>query len=372
MRAKTGVFLVSLLGICQSGPVNAQVAGPAALNCAGLIGGANASNGAFVTACTKPLINRQFLLNSSNSIRNIIIDRFDDKGEDQAEPAGLELTDPNEILQRLSGNGDITIAPTADIAAPAAPAPKWNVWTDDKYSYMNDTSAVSDLDGSLLNFVVGADYKVSDSLVLGLMGTYENSSLKGSGPLPPRQKTDGWGGGAYMGLTLTDNLVFSANVLATSLDTNVNSGAARFDSSRLQTSEAVTGYFYSGTWRFSPSLTFAWSKEWQKASAIANAQTTETAIISPALQIGDSVSIGGANTVEPWVGAEIDWAVRNRVRDKVLGTILNDPNTDLRLQTGLNFAFGANAQLALTAEMSGILLKKSDVYTAGANFAYQF
>jgi hypothetical protein len=42
------------------------------------------------------------------------------------------------------------------------------------------------------------------------------------------------------------------------------------------------------------------------------------------------------------------------------------------LQGGLNFAFGANTQLALTAEISGLLNEDSDTYTAGANFAFQF
>ncbi len=324
----------------------------------------------YVTACSKPLINRQSLINTSTSIRNLIVGRFDN-GPDQTEPAGLELTTAHDILERLSGSGEITIAPTADVAVPAAVS-KWNMWADGKYSWLNDTSAVSNLDGGLVNAIVGADYKVTDSLVLGLMGTYENSSLKGNGPVAPSQKTDGWGGGAYLGLTLSDNLVFSANILGTSLDTNVNSGATKFDSDRIQTSEALTGYWYSGTWRFSPSLTFAWSKEWQDAAAGLNAQTIETMVISPAVQIGNTISIGGANTVEPWLGAEVDWAVINRVKDKVLGVQLSDPNTDLRLQTGLNFAFGANAQLALTAEVSGILLKESNTYTGGANFAYQF
>ena len=340
---------------------------PVALNCT-LLGANSFEND--VTACSKLTTNRQSLFNTSASIRNIILERFD-LGPGQTEPAGLELTDPDDILQRLTGNGTIAIAPTADIAAAEA-KPMWNVWTDGKYSWLNDTSAVSNLDGSLVNLVVGADYKVGDRLVLGVMGTYENSDLKGDGVAPPTQKVDGWGGGVYMGLTLTDNLVFSANVLGTSLDTDVN-GATNFDSTRIQTSEALTGYWYSGTWRFSPSLTFAWTKEWQDAAGGGlNAQTIETAVVSPAVQIGDSISIGGANTVEPWVGAGFDWAVRNRVKDKVLGTILNDPNTDLRLQSGLNFAFGANAQLALTAEVSGLLLKDSDTYTAGANFAYQF
>ena len=360
MRATTVAAVISLACIAGSTQTLAQ---SIEANCA-LLNDTQDNN---ITACAKSLLDRQSLINTSTSIIDVIMDRFD-MGPNQTEPAGLELTDPKEILDRLTGNGSITIAPTADVVAPA-PSPKWNIWVDGKYSWLDDTSAFTNLDGSLVNGVVGADYKVSDRLVLGLMGTFENSDLGGLGVT---QDTDGWGGGVYMGLSLTDNLVFSANVAGTSLNTDVNGGATNFDSQRIQTSEALTGYWYSGTWRLSPSLTFAWSKEWQDAAGGLNAQTIETAIISPAVQVGDTIAIKDATTVEPWVGAEVDWEARNRVVDKVLGTILNDPNTDLRLQTGLNFAFGAKAQLDLTAEVSGLLLKNSDTYTAGANFAYQF
>ena len=321
-----------------------------------------------VTACSKPMINRQSLANTSSSITHIIMDRLD-TGPNQMEPAGLELTNAKEIAERLSGNGVIFIAPTADVTAPA-PTPNWNVWIDGKYSWLDDNLPSSDLDGSLINGVIGADYKVSDRMVLGLMGTYETSDLEGLGVT---QDTDGWGGGAYMGLSLTDRLVLSATILGTELDTDVSGGGgAEFDSTRIQATGALTGNFYSGTWRYSPSLTVAWSKEWQDASVGFNAQTIETGIISPGLLIGNTVSIGGASTVEPWLGAQFDWVGINKVVDDAVGTILDDPYTDLRLQGGFNFAFGANAQLALTAEISGLLYDDSDTYTAGANFAYQF
>ena len=360
MRAKTAAAVISLACVIGSTEIRAQTAAPV---CSQL-------NDNFTdnTACAKSLLNRQSLINTSTSIRNAILDRFD-MGPNQTEPAGLELSDPTEVLERLTGNGEISIVPVADVVAPATSA-LWNIWIDGKYSWLDDDDAFTNLDGSLINTVVGADYKVSDRLVLGLMGTFETSDLKGTSPLT--QKTEGWGGGAYLGLSLTDNLVFSANVLGTSLDTDANNGAALFDSTRIQTSEALTGYWYSGTWRYSPSLTFAWSKEWQDASGGLNAQTIETMTVSPGMQIGDTVSIGGANTVEPWLGAQLDWVPVNKVVDDVLGTILDDDYTDLRLQTGLNFAFGANAQLAFTGEVSGLLLKDSDTYTAGANFAYQF
>lgn len=363
MRVKTVAAVISLTCIMGSAQVRAQ--STYGENCAEL----DDTQDNYISACAKSLINRQSLINTSTTINDVILDRFD-MGPNQTEPAGLELTDPKEILDRLTGNGSITIAPTADAAPPAA-ALKWNIWVDGKYSWLDDTSAFTNLDGSLVNAVMGADYKVTDHLVLGLMGTFETSDLKGIVPIG--QKTDGWGGGAYLGYSLTDNLVFSANVVGTALDTAViNFGTTNYDSARLQTSEALTGYWYSGTWRFSPSVTFAWSKEWQDAFGGTNAQTIETAIISPAVQIGDTIAIKDTTTVEPWIGAEVDWEARNRVVDKGLGTILNDPNTDLRLQTGLNFAFGAKAQLDLTAEISGLLLKDSNTYTAGANLAFQF
>jgi hypothetical protein len=320
-----------------------------------------------VTACSKPVINRQSLTNTSSSITHVILERLD-IGPDRMEPAGLELTDAKDIAERLSGSGVIFIAPTADATTPA-PTPNWNVWIDGKYSWLDDNLPSSDLDGSLINGVIGADYKVSDRMVFGLMGTYETSDLEGAGGTT--QDTDGWGGGAYMGLSLTDSLVLSATVLGTELDTDVN-GTAEFDSTRIQATSALTGNFYSGTWRYSPSLTVAWSKEWQDASIGLNAQTIETGIISPGLLIGNSISIGGASTVEPWLGAQLDWVGINKVVDDAVGTILDDPYTDLRLQGGLNFAFGANAQLALTGEISGLLYKDSDTYTVGANFAFQF
>jgi hypothetical protein len=360
MRAKAIAAIISLA--CIAGSIQVRAQSTYGDDCSEL----DDTSPEIITACAKSLLNRQSLINTTTSITSVIIDRFD-MGPSQTEPAGLELTDPADISERLKSNGRITIAPTADVAAPAD-NPMWNIWIDGKYSWLDDSDAFTNLDGSLVNGVVGFDYKVMDRLVLGLMGTYETSDLEGSGVT---HDTDGWGGGAYLGLTLTDNWVLSATVLGADLDTDVNGGTS-FDSTRIQASSALTGYWYSGTWRYSPSLTVAWSKEWQDSSGALNAQTIETGIISPGFQVGNSISIGGASTVEPWLGAQLDWVGINKVVDDGTGTILDDPYTDLRLQTGLNFAFGANAQLALTGEISGLLVKDSETYTAGANFAFQF
>ncbi len=365
MRVKIVAAVISFL--CFAGNID-MVAQAADLDCSAL-DGVDEPAETEITGCAKSLLNRQSLINATTSVNKVILDRFS-IGPNRTEPAGLELTNAKEIAERLSGGRSLLIAPMADVAPPAA-NPLWNVWVDGKYSWLDDGTAFSGLDGSLVNAVVGVDYKVSDRLILGVMGTYETSDLEGDGAIPPTQDTNGWGGGVYLGLTLTDHLVLSATLLGTDLDTDVN-GATNFDSTRIQTSSGLTGYWYSGTWRYSPSLTVTWTKEWQDASGGLNAQTIETGIISPGFQVGNSISIGGASTVEPWLGAQLDWVGINKVVDHVTGAILDDPYTDLRLQGGLNFAFGSNAQLALTAEVSGLLYEDSDTYTAGANFAFQF
>ena len=111
MRARISFASILLAFLASSSQTHAQ----SLTGCPNL-DGINEQSDTEITACAKSLINRQSLINTSTSIRNIVVGRFD-AGPDQTEPAGLELTDPNEIMQRLTGNDEITIAPTA--AAPA-------------------------------------------------------------------------------------------------------------------------------------------------------------------------------------------------------------------------------------------------------------
>jgi hypothetical protein len=337
------------------------------LDCEGALNSTNVQTD--VTACRKPHLNYQSLINTSTTIQDIITERFD-MGPGQVEPAGVAVGSKQDLGALLAKRGPIAIVPTADAVVPQTPT-LWNVWVDGKVTWQDEDSPISYMDGPLVNVLAGVDYKVASNLVIGVMGAFEASDMKGNNPLPATQKTEGWGGGAYLGWNLNDNWVFSANVLATSIDTDANA-LPQLDSVRLQTSESLTGYYYSGTWRFSPSLTFAWSREWQDGNAVLNDQIIDTAILTPGFQIGNTLALGGNTTLEPWLGSQLDWAMRNRAVDDVLGTLYSDPFVDLRVQGGLNFAFGGNAQLSLTGEIGGLLRKDLKSYTGGINFAWQF
>jgi outer membrane autotransporter protein len=367
---RRGILAGAMLALVVA-PAAAQQAGGPTADCSNFGASRDGKPSiAYVLGCDAALLDRQSLINNSTTLSDVVGRRLQ-AGPDSVAPASLNLS-PDEAASWMR-RGPISISPTADVPV-ASSSPLWNFWVEGKGSALDNGSALSNMDGELWNGTVGADYKVGDKLVIGAVGTYESSNLDGSGLLPPSQDTEGWGGGLYMGLNVTDNIVFSANVLGSTIDTRIDAGGVtNFDSDRLQTSAGLTGYYYSGTWRFSPELTLAYSKEWQKDKAgIVNDQTIETGILTPGLQIGDSVSIGGSSTVEPWLGAQVDWTFLNKTRDSGLGTIVNDPNVDLRFQAGLNFAFGGNAQLSLMGEASGILLEKQDTFTGSANFAFQF
>jgi hypothetical protein len=328
------------------------------------------SMGDEITGCTKSQDNLRSVLNFNQTISNVVVGRL--RPADVA-PAGLTL-DAAEALSRLTGSQEIAIVPTADMVEAAPELPSWNFWVDGKYNWLNDTSNVSDLDGHLVNLIVGADYKVNDRLVLGLLASHESSNREDDVAPFPFMETDAWGGGAYFGLTLTPNWILSGNAALS--DINTESGGfvvSEFDSLRVQAAAALTGYYYAGTWRISPSLGLAWSEEWQEDKAgFLPDETFLTGALSPGIQIGNTVALSDTVTVEPWGGAQLDWNFLNKVKQDGVGTILDDPNVDLRLQGGLNFSFGPRTQLALTGEVSGLLLDNITTYTAGAQFAFQF
>lgn len=356
------LFLPSLL----ASEVRAQ-------SCEGISGENEVSNSE-VTGCLKPVVNYRSLINVSDIVRRVVAGELVGQGE--PEPAGLLLERPEDVAARLSGGG-ISVEPTADVVTAPAVQRKWNAWIDGKYSWVEGSNDLDDSKGPLINAMAGIDYRLSDRVVLGLIGTYEDSRLKTGGILPVTQTTEGFGGGAYTGITVTPNIVFSGIALYSGIETEVDYsgfGSGETDSDRVQLSGAFTGYWYFGTTRLSPSVTLAWSKEWQDeyTNNINPAQTFETGVLTGGTVLGHTFALSGSTSVEPWAGAFLDYTFLNETHTDGLGTDGIDEQADLRLQLGLNLNLASNVQLALTAETAGLIVDETDSYAGEANLAIQF
>jgi outer membrane autotransporter protein len=331
-----------------------------------------------IPGCLKPVTNRQSLIGISNLIHRLVARELLAADPVVAEPAGLVVADPADAL---SANDTFMVAPAADVVEPVFQR-KWNLWIDGKYSWIDGGNDISDSDGPLINVTAGIDYKITDDFVFGLMFLYENSDLETS-DLPPigiGVGTDGLGGGAYLGITLTDEIVFSALVNATFIDNDYDLiiATASTDSERVQASAGFTGYFYSSDlWRWSPSITVAWSGEWIESyrdslgAAFAD-QTVETAVLSLGNQFGKTIALGNSTSIEPWAGAIVEYTFLNRTDTDGAPSIDYDDTVDIRVQAGLNLSLTGNAELALTGEVAGLLIEESDTYAGEATLAIQF
>jgi outer membrane autotransporter protein len=330
-----------------------------------------------IMSCQKALVNREWLLSGADDVRSYLIGRL--VAGSTPEPAGLNLT-ADQARARLEHDGGIVVVPAADPSVEHVVAVRrWNAWVDGKYTWTDTTAAVSDTDGPQINALVGIDYRLTDRMVVGLLGTYESSDLE-TGVLPPGgTETEGYGGGAYVGVTLTDNLVYSAVVTGTWIDTDVSFGiiSGSTDSDRLSITNGVTGYWYFGTTRLSPSVTFAWQKEWQDSftdsiGGFNPRQTLETGILTFGQIIGHTFALDNGMAIEPWIGANLDWTLINKAWISGVGTIPTDETLDLRMQAGFNMTLAENVQFALIGEVSGILLSDTDSYAGEATLAIQF
>lgn len=345
-----------------------------AADCSG-ISGVNEVDNFEVNACLKPVVNARALIAVSDAVQKVIAGQLLASGDDVPEPAGLLLERAEDVAARLAGDGRITVEPTADVPVEPAKQRLWNAWIDGKYSWIEGSNDLDDSEGPLINGMVGIDYRLSTRAALGLLGTYETSRLKTGGLLPIRQTTEGWGGGAYVGVTVTPNIVFSGLATYAAIDTDIDlASSGETDSDRVQLSAGFTGYWYFGTTRLSPSVTLAWSKEWQDeySDGFNPAQKFETGILTGGTVLGHTFATGGATSVEPWAGAFIDYTFLNETDTEGFGTDSVDEQADLRLQAGLTLNLAANMQLTLTGETAGLIVDETDSYAGQANFAIQF
>ncbi len=351
--------------LATSGQSSAQTANFPQPNCGDFSNDNN--NGGLESGCARAAISRQLLIHNADALAKAVAGSFH-IGPSLIEPAGLENISGEEAASRLAGGSSFLISPAADVTAATAPATKWNAWIDGKYTWNDNSPENFDLDGPLWNGLAGVDYKLTDKVTFGFVGSYESSNLDGIGA---NIDTEGWGAGPYLGIVLTDNLVFSASVIGSLIDTR-QTAPLHFDSERLQASAGLNGYWYKDTWRFTPGINISWSKEWMdEKSGAAPDQNVEVGLLTPSLQIGDTLRLSEKTTVEPWAGAAFDWTFINRI-DQSGFPSTNDSNTDLRVQAGLNFGFGSNAQLSLTGEAGGLILDTLDTYAGEANLAVQF
>lgn len=158
---------------------------------------------------------------------------------------------------------------------------RFNLWIDGSVSAFTDRDETGDEWGSFAMLNLGADYLVTDRLLLGLSFHYDR--INDPTDAEAAFKGDGWLAGPYASLEIAPNVFWDTSLLyggsVNSVDTGLWSGD--FDTRRIFADTAI-----SGQWLLSPETTLT-----PKLRAVYFSETVEDYTVDNGS--GDSVSVDG-------------------------------------------------------------------------------
>ena len=195
-----------------------------------------------------------------------------------------------------------------------------DIWAEGHYSHYDDSTGGINRDGDFGILYVGSDYALNDWLLLGALVQFDwtdedvrDQDLFGG--------VNGWGWmiGPYMGAKLSDHLYFSARAAwgqsendITLTDNAAGFRTGDFDTDRWLATAELTGNWYHGPWRFTPSAQLAYGSEDQEAfrnslnqQIGSNEATIGRLTFGP--EIGYRHVMDDGTVVEPLVGIEGIW-----------------------------------------------------------------
>jgi outer membrane autotransporter protein len=289
------------------------------------------------------------------------------------------------------------LAPAALKAGPGPPTPSamlfsgtgeesaageslWNVWVDGTHTDIKDSHPVSGYQGPQNSVIAAADYQVSDRVIAGLLFNYNDSDVRNLFQ-PGSSRTDTHGVGPYVGVVLTDKLVFDASFLANWTD-NFGKDAtdiARYDSDGWIASANLTGYWYFDKLRFSPgvgvSLTRTEDDPYVDTSGMAfSALTTRTGTAYVATTLGYTITLDDARSIEPFVTLEGEYEFDNSTSPASVTSTAPVPSRkwNLRASAGVDVTLPRDRYLTIKGDFGGLNQGQFRTYAINGNFGFRF
>ena len=153
---------------------------------------------------------------------------------------------------------------------------------------------------------VGADYLVRPGLLVGFLAQFDHMTDT-SAKLNTAVQGNGWIFGPYVGIQLSKNLIFDARAAWGQSDNQVNPIGLYTDSfstDRMLARANLTGNWYSGKWRFSPSMGLIHVEETQQTytdslGVVIPSQKVSLSRFTFGPEIGYQVVLRTGATMEP-------------------------------------------------------------------------
>ncbi|MGY6627624.1 MAG: Ig-like domain-containing protein [Oceanicaulis sp.] len=230
----------------------------------------------------------------------------------------------------------------------------FDVWMSAAWSSARDDRAGQRTRSSFSNIHIGADRRLSDDLLVGVMVQVDRMDTR-AGELDSRVEGTGWMAGPYAAARLGSNLYWSGRAAYGRSDNDINPLGLytdAFTTSRWLFETALAGDIVMGSWRLTPEAALAWFEETQDGYA----DTLGIDIPSQSISIGrlragpeiayrSETAAGGY--VEPFARLMMTWDYDAASVFNSAGVLesLDDVRIDAALGVQARFSNGASLEL---------------------------
>jgi hypothetical protein len=181
---------------------------------------------------------------------------------------------------------------------------KHGIWTNIAYTSSEDDNLITESDMDINSYILGYDYKLSDSMAIGVSVTYEDIDADlnfNSGSL----EGDGYTIAPYFTMLLTDymsmDIIAGYALVEYNQDRNFGTVTSSVDADRQFAQFTVNGFHYIDQWSFNLNLSFLYAHEGQDSYTESDGTKIKSNNIDfSQLSIGTEVAYG-FKYVEPYI-----------------------------------------------------------------------
>ncbi|MEW7978310.1 MAG: Ig-like domain-containing protein, partial [Candidatus Sedimenticola endophacoides] len=250
------------------------------------------------------------------------------------------VSEQRAYARKLASSGGNT-------AAQATPRPPANVWIKGRWTHAEEDRGGIDETSNFGIVYVGADYRYSKDLLIGLLGhvDWADWAYEKSPGLGVKAEGRGWMLGPYLASRLNDTLTLDMRAAWGRSDDKVNPLGTywdNYDTERWQFEGHLTGNFEHGRWRITPELGLNYFEEEQQAYTDSNgfrigAQTNAlgSLIFGPTARYTLRETPDGT-VIRPLIGLKGVWDFESPDITDVNGTAVGTEGLRAQLKLGVN------------------------------------
>lgn len=289
--------------------------------------------------------------------------------------------DPRErgVTGTVVSPSGLTVTPSAETVQSD---PLWSTWVDGNYTHIDDDNARRGFESDQASVSFALDRYLTERILVGLLFNHSDSETRNVS-VPGRSTTENHSPGAYIGVVLSDSIVFDASFLYTFTDNFAEDSVpvvqARYDSQAWALNANLTGHWYADSLRFSPTVGISYSRARDDAYVDSAATAlpsvvTRTGTLTFGTTFGYTVALGEMATAEPYVSFEGEWTFEESTSPpRTSATTAPDTRDfDFRIAGGIEFALPHNMTLTLRGDVGGLARKRYRTISAGGQFAIAF